>query len=151
MLTEDENDVVEKNDEVIEPSDKGGDAEMQSVAKTPDYMQQIPSEDGSDLISRADAIEAVKHSTAYMHDDLYEAIFRIPSAETTGALDDAIAKYVADGLMELPSAERVGEWEHTITWQPYCSNCEYVFDEDEEYSPFWKFCPMCGARMENTK
>lgn len=44
-----------------------------------------------------------------------------------------------------------GEWKHTITWQPYCSNCEYVFDEDEEYSPFWEFCPMCGARMENTK
>lgn len=40
-----------------------------------------------------------------------------------------------------------GEWKHTITWQPYCSNCEYVFGEDEEYSPFWKFCPMCGAEM----
>ena len=46
------------------------------------------------------------------------------------------------------SADRPqGEWKHTITWQPYCSNCEYVFDEDEEYSPFWKFCPMCGAEM----
>ena len=40
-----------------------------------------------------------------------------------------------------------GEWKQTITWQPYCSNCEYVFDEDEEYSPLWKFCPMCGAEM----
>lgn len=60
----------------------------------------------SDLISRADAIKAVKHSTAYMHDDLYEAISIIPSAETTGALDDAIAKYVADGLMLPPSADR---------------------------------------------
>ena len=47
------------------------------------------------------------------------------------------------------SADRPqGEWKHTITWQPYCSNCEYVFDEDEEYSPFWKYCPMCGARMK---
>ena len=51
------------------------------------------------LIKREDAIEAVKHSTAYMHDDLYEAISRIPSAEATGALDEAIAKYVADGYM----------------------------------------------------
>ena len=41
-----------------------------------------------------------------------------------------------------------GEWKQTITWQPYCSNCEYVFGEDEEFSPFWKYCPMCGARMK---
>ena len=76
-----------------------------------------------DLISRADAIEAVKHSTAYMHDDLYEAIsIRIPSAETTGALDDAIAKYVADGYMlppstltELPSADAVPQLKQTDT------------------------------------
>lgn len=31
---------------------------MQTIAKTPDYMQQSPS-DGADLISREDAIEAV--------------------------------------------------------------------------------------------
>ena len=129
---------------------KGGDAD---IPKNQSIMQQSRHDDGKDLISRADAIEAVKHSTAYMHDDLYEAIsIRIPSAETTGALDDAIAKYVADGYMLPPSANRpTGEWEHTITWQPYCSNCEYVFGEDEEFSPFWKYCPMCGARMENTK
>ena len=53
---------------------------------------------------------------------------------------------------QLESADAVqGEWKHTITGQPYCSNCEYVFGEDEEFSPFWKYCPMCGARMENTK
>lgn len=56
----------------------------------------------------------------------------------TEALDMAI-----EALKDRPH----GEWKHTITWQPYCSNCEYVFDEDEEYSPFWKFCPMCGAEM----
>ena len=58
--------------------------------------------------------------------------------ETEQAVDMAI-----EALQERPH----GEWKHTITWQPYCSNCEYVFDEDEEYSPFWKFCPMCGAEM----
>ena len=61
----------------------------------------------NDLISRADAIEAVKHSTAYMHDDLYEAISRIPSAEATGALDEAIAKYVEDGYMLPPSGDLI--------------------------------------------
>lgn len=53
-----------------------------------------------------------------------------------------------DMAIEALSADAVhGEWKHTITWQPYCSNCEYVFGEDEEFSPFWKYCPMCGAIM----
>ena len=42
-----------------------------------------------------------------------------------------------------------GEWKHTITGYPYCSNCEYVFGEDEEFSPFWNYCPMCGARVND--
>ena len=140
MLTEDENDVVEKNDEVIEPSDKGGDVEMQSVAKTPDYMQQIPSEDGSDLINRANAIKEICNAQCELDVPHY------PQCDQVKYCDEIKA------LLALPSVDRPqGEWKHTITWQPYCSNCEYVFDEDEEYSPFWKFCPMCGARMENTK
>ena len=89
----------------------------------------------TDLISRADAIEAVKHSTAYMHDDLYEAIsIRIPSAETTGALDDAIAKYVTDGLMELPSAE--ADWIPCSERLPDESGdyiCTIPLDEEETY------------------
>lgn len=64
---------------------------------------------------------------------------------TTNREDDLEA---IDMAIEALSTDRPqGEWKHTITWQPYCSNCEYVFDEDEEYSPFWKFCPMCGAEM----
>lgn len=61
----------------------------------------------SDLISRADVLEGLKHSTAYLHDDIYTIVNRIPSAETTGALDDAIAKYVADGYMLPPSGDLI--------------------------------------------
>ena len=57
----------------------------------------------SDLISRADVLEGLKHSTAYLHDDIYTIVNRIPSAETTGALDEAITKYVTDGYMLPPS------------------------------------------------
>lgn len=57
----------------------------------------------SDLISRADVLEGLKHSTAYLHDDIYTIVNRIPSAEATGALDEAITKYVADGYMLPPS------------------------------------------------
>ena len=77
-------------------------------------------EDKTDLISRADAIEAMGEEPPVWLDTAEEwaerdawvlhvsALKALPSAETTGALDDAIAKYVADGLMELPSAE--AEW-----------------------------------------
>ncbi len=61
----------------------------------------------TDLISRADVLEGLKHSTAYLHDDIYTIVNRIPSAETTGALDDAIAKYVADGYMLPPSGDYI--------------------------------------------
>ena len=109
------------------------------------------------LISKDDAIEAVKHSTAYMHDDLYEAISRIPSAETTGALDDAIAKYVADGLMELPSADAVhGEWiydhhndEHTCSVCGRKALCDDYVGIDWQMEVLSDYCPSCGARMEN--
>lgn len=57
---------------------------------------------------------------------------------------DELCNMAIEALKDRPQ----GEWKHTITWQPYCSNCEYVFGEDEEFSPFWKYCPMCGARMK---
>ena len=76
-----------------------------------------------DLISRADAIEAVKHSTAYMHDDLYEAISRIPSAETTGASADAFSREEyeeTDGVAKIKkqSAKDVGEIKHIVVCSP---------------------------------
>lgn len=85
----------------------------------------------SDLISRADVLEGLKHSTAYLHDDIYTIVNRIPSAETTGALDDAIAKYVADGLMELPSADAV----EVVR----CKDCKWWKDNIGYYSV--SFCP----------
>ena len=89
-ITESPNDVIEKNDEVIksvrckdcewfdncesfvtppctkqtEPSDKGGDAEMRNdrTYTNAPYMQETPSEDGSDLISREDLSMKLKNS-----------------------------------------------------------------------------------------
>ena len=56
------------------------------------------------------------------------------------AVDMAIEALSIDG--------KQGEWRHTITGQPYCSNCEYVFGEDEEFNLFWDYCPMCGAKIK---
>lgn len=107
---------------------------MQSVAKTPDYMQQIPSEDGNDLISRADAIKKLA--------EFYDYSIRM--------VDE-----VTDLLNSLPSvsAERVGEW----IWcgdkgdsRFMCSVCK-----SKENVPtcmgepsVWVYCPNCGAKMK---
>ena len=56
---------------------------------------------------------------------------------------ETLKKAYNDALADRPQ----GEWKYTITGQPYCSNCEYIFGEDEEFSPFWDYCPMCGARI----
>lgn len=99
------------------------------------YMQQSPN-NGADLISRADAIGGFYNAKVHEED----------CTEYDIGYNDGI-DYAISKLSILPSTEAVqGEWKQTITRQPYCSNCEYVFGEDEEFSPFWKYCPMCGAR-----
>ena len=156
-ITELPNEVVEKNDEVIksvrckdckwfndcenfvtppcrpkqtEPSDKGGDAKMSEEFKpstTP--MQQTPSKDGVDLISRAEALMELNGACSNWQDDAT----------------------VAEIIQALPSvsAERVGEWE----WRGFnieCSVCGNMptFDSTESLP---NYCPYCGARMENKK
>ena len=73
---------------------------------------------------------------------------KVPNAQKVGrVLVMDTDSHIGGGLF-YPNDAAQGEWKHTITWQPYCSNCEYVFGEDEEFSPFWNYCPMCGARMK---
>ena len=127
----------------------------------------------SDLVSRADAIDAVRKCVVESElladwnkamESAQELLSELPSADAEFTDLPDIPRYYYEKVVgkmaheinilkeQLESADAVqGEWKHTITGQPYCSNCEYVFGEDEEFSPFWKYCPMCGARMENTK
>ena len=66
--------------------DGGGDAEMDNCqAQAPqNYMQQSRHDDGKDLISRADAIEAVASITMSIHlsDVICDKLLALPSAET---------------------------------------------------------------------
>lgn len=123
--------------------------------KNPYYMQQTPSEDGSDLISRAEALNALDRLCEELEEEVqdakenpqnytdkfveqteeqvvgiahaYHEVYDIPSAETTGALDDAIAKYVADGYMLPPSADAV-RYETTATInEPISIQSNYVY------------------------
>ena len=94
----------------------------------------------SDLISRADARRIIRESWKARPNDY--------SAFTPNRL---IAQ-----INELPSvsAERVGEWIPSKTSRNYiCSSCG-----NEELVPtcmgeptVWRYCPWCGARMENKK
>lgn len=87
-------------------------------------------------MTREEAIDVLSDFRKFTLSILGKSIY----ADRCSALDMAIEALKADAVQ--------GEWKHTITGQPYCSNCEYVFGEDEEYSPFWNYCPVCGARMK---
>ena len=63
-------------------------------------------------------------------------------------------------IAEFPSVEPerktgkwIGEWDTYWYGEPIvdiwrCSVCDKVFDEWEE-KPDWKYCPNCGAKMED--
>lgn len=62
-----------------------------------------------DLISRADALNEIQEFgrdvgclTSEQIADVQSRLRKIPSAEETGAMDDAIVKYVKNGWMKLP-------------------------------------------------
>ena len=101
-----------------------------------------------DLISRADAIEAVRKELVC--DGRHET-------------HDKTCRFIADVLLSaLPSAERVGEWKPIeIKGYPYvtCDQCGMLADmvdydgklvmsmanANETYA---NYCPNCGARMK---
>lgn len=43
-----------------------------------------------------------------------------------------------------------GEWKHTVTGYPYCSNCDWMPEEDEMLHTDY-YCPNCGAKMDGEK
>lgn len=134
---------------------------------------------GGDLISRADALNTIKEFYSEMGVDtsvgiwngqlveiikeededftrlnlkwLWNRFETLPSAEATGALDDAIAKYVAAGYMLPPEDRPKGEFEicgnsNGLNGTMYykCSLCGTPID------PCDKFCRGCGAYMKGS-
>ena len=101
-----------------------------------------------DLISRADAIEAVAQQW------LFEA-----SAESPYVNDDDIDDYrkLAEELLsDIPSAEAVqGEWIDIDNYYRLatCSRCHKVtmFEKWGEYTKPYDFCPNCGAKMKGAE
>lgn len=57
-------------------------------------------------------------------------------------------------IQKLPSADVRptvrGKWLLTLTHHyPYCSNCDWMPEEDEMTRGFYRFCPACGAEMRS--
>ena len=86
----------------------------------------------SDLISREDAIEALKRAEAL--------VFAFGYHNVIGT------------IRELPTIDPVkhGKWEMLMGW-PFpewrCSQCGNHICGDKEHLKKWNYCPNCGARM----
>ena len=87
----------------------------------------------SDLISRADAIDAIREEcwecNNMFNDDLYMKILALPSADR-------------------PS----GEWQSSVDDFKICSVCGFDYCSDIAYKYFdvsrFDYCPSCGAFMK---
>ena len=96
----------------------------------------------SDLISRQDAIDLVKHRMKHNP---------MKSVEFIQGLQDAYLRVLSD-LNALPPAERKGEW----IWSPKdidgtvsgcCSNCSFSHLFIGGHTAQFNYCPNCGAYM----
>lgn len=113
-----------------------------------------------DLISRKDAINymanVIWHYPNYTALNVYEnaeelakdGLANVPSAESTGAMDEAIQHYVNEGYMILdrPKSEWIEDDKQNHVEKTYhCSECGFKAWGEAEKT---KFCGGCGAKMD---
>ena len=89
-----------------------------------------------DIISRQAAIETL------------DGELNITGRENAETIRDYI-NGVDKKLRELPSAERLGRWEFNIDDKGWSWDKPYMCDQCGEWvEKVFKFCPNCGAKME---
>lgn len=108
-----------------------------------------------DLISRQAAIDAMTEcywsimgdeppkldEKTALYVDLKQAVKRLPTADLSEYCDKLWKTAYERGKAEAHS--RTGKWKHRKNWSMYvCDQCSF---ENHEAS---KYCPNCGARME---
>lgn len=117
----------------------------------------------NDLISRQAAIDAIFSEPLYKSGmkkrdadavvpAIYEKIKSLPAAEPQITLESAVDFLHSIGWMQehdrilTESAERRGKWiPKDERW--HCTLCDGIAPKGIR----WKFCPICGARMEGTE
>ena len=109
----------------------------------------------SDLISRTELWNRLARVpiSQYAVDErtmIHNVINGMPTAETTGDLDDAIQEYIKSGLMEFDDFRPKGHWIFDTEDGYYkCSECGSLAEIDSVTNNYWRsnFCPQCGADM----
>ena len=144
---------------------QGGDAEMDNcqVQAPQNCMQQSRHDDGKDLISRADAVNAVhKYFVDAFNNEPHEIDEDGDDVFTDMKSVNALLhhnKYVSKAIKALPSAEAGrGEWigynADKEDWLRtdgtpiflVCDKCHGTVINNG--SAHWNYCPNCGAKMK---
>lgn len=139
--------------EVLGTTEQTHEAVAMAVEALSAQSQQVTSKLNSDCISRQDAIDAVRRLQTY----------KLSEGDNMLLVDKA---EVQTELMMLPSAQRKGKWipgkefsrefigitELHIEYEKFtCSSCGLTVKDllyHVDGSPFYKFCPNCGAEMK---
>lgn len=79
-------------------------------------------------------------------DDLISRRAAIKALDNIGSLDtDADREYARQVFEALPTAEKKGKWIPLSDGWAECSSCEHL---ERAAGLRWRYCPNCGARME---
>lgn len=99
----------------------------------------------SDLISRAEVIEAIDYRIAHK-----SSASRVKGSFTDGMID-AYCRIKSD-VRIIPSAERRARWiiERGGTVM-HCDGCGWAFEYHAGLEDEWNYCPHCGAKEEGQK
>lgn len=86
--------------------------------------------------------------------DADEMLKRLESWNTDDEMDKALYNFTLNRIIEQPTVKAVpvrhGKWIYTYLSDEFvieqtCSECGVTF---EDYPHNYKYCPMCGARMD---
>ena len=149
-ITESPNEVDEKNDEVIEPSD------LISRADVLGYIERLK----TCGLGKNKSLDYIGKYVERMPSKVIDlkgqgTIVTMPSVSAERVVADGVAVKIDEESYEIGytdgqrSAERSGEW-LDVQNEPYCecSVCgAYIDNLDDDYA----FCPRCGARMKGEK
>ena len=110
-----------------------------------------------DLISRQAALDAVINGVCLGCDcDVIDKLKALPTAEPSATLMkvekgvdmESLKKAMQDAELTLLPAEKKGRWILLSDGWAECSSCEHL---ERAAGLRWRYCPNCGARLEESE